>query len=89
MAQPEPYIEAHPGELITAQAWNEVQVEIREDIAEEIEAAKEDIRHTGVDKAKDADEFAGRSSTTATRRSRTTTKDRRCADGTSSSSRRK
>jgi hypothetical protein len=58
MADPQPYIEAHPGELITAQSWNEVQVDIKKDIAAEIEAAKEDIRQTGVDKAKDADEFA-------------------------------
>jgi hypothetical protein len=63
MADPQPYIEAHPGELITAQAWNEVQVDIKKDIADEIEEAKEDIRHTGVDKAKDADEFAGKTPT--------------------------
>lgn len=62
MTQPEPYIEAHPGELITAQTWNEVQIDIKKDIADEIEAAKDDIRHTGVDKAKDADEFAGKTS---------------------------
>ena len=61
MAEPEPYIEAQPGELITAQAWNEVQVDVKKDIAEEIAAAKDDIVHnTGVDKAKDADEFDGK-----------------------------
>jgi hypothetical protein len=57
----QPYVEAHPGELITAQAWNEVQVDVKKDIGDEIEAAKADLRRTGVDKAKNADEFAGKS----------------------------
>jgi hypothetical protein len=61
MATYEPYIEANPGELITAQAWNGVQVDVKEDIAAQVEAAKEDLRRTGVDTAKDAGEFAGRS----------------------------
>jgi hypothetical protein len=56
----QPYIEAQPGELITAQAWNEVQVDVKKDIAAEISAAKDDIRHTGVDKSKDSDEFGGK-----------------------------
>jgi hypothetical protein len=56
----QPYIAAQPGELITAQAWNEVQVDVKKDIADEISAAKEDIVHTGVDKSKDSDEFDGK-----------------------------
>lgn len=55
----DPYIEVHPGELITAQGWNGVQVDVKEDIAAQIEAAKEELRRTGVDTAKDAGEFAG------------------------------
>jgi hypothetical protein len=58
MATFDPYIEAHPGELITAQAWNGVQVDVKEDIAAQIEAAKTDLRTNGVDIAKNADEFA-------------------------------
>ncbi len=60
MATYDPYIPANPGELITAQAWNEVQVDVKEDIADQIEEAKQDLRHTGVDIAKDAGEFAGK-----------------------------
>jgi len=56
----QPYIEAQPGELITAQAWNEVQVDVKKDIADEIAAAKEDITHSGVDHSKDSDEFGGK-----------------------------
>jgi hypothetical protein len=59
MATFEPYTAVKPGELITAGFMNEVQVDIKKDIADEIEAAKEDLRKNGVDKAKNADEFAG------------------------------
>lgn len=55
----EPYTEVQPGELITAGFMNQVQVDIKKDIAGEIEAAKEDLRKTGVDKAKNADELDG------------------------------
>jgi len=60
MTQPQPYIEAHPGELITAQAWNEVQIDVKEDIAAEIATAKQEIIHTEVDKSKDSEEFGGK-----------------------------
>ena len=60
MATFDPYIEANPGELITAQAWNQIQVDVKEDIADQVEAAKDDIRHTGVDTSKDAGEFSGK-----------------------------
>jgi hypothetical protein len=55
----EPYTEVQPGELITAGFMNQVQVDIKQDIADEIEAAKDDLRKNGVDKAKDADKLDG------------------------------
>jgi hypothetical protein len=57
----EPYISREPGDLITAGDWNGVQVEIREDIRKSIDKAKEEVKHEGVDTAKNADEFAGMS----------------------------
>src|SRR4051812_32257066 len=60
MATFDPYVKATPGELITAQAWNEVQVEVKEDITGQVEAAKDDLRKPGVDISKDAGEFAGK-----------------------------
>jgi hypothetical protein len=56
-AQPAPYIPHDPGDLITAEDWNQMQVKIKEDIAGQIEDAKEDITHTGVDRADNADKF--------------------------------
>jgi hypothetical protein len=60
MATFDPYIAANPGELITAQAWNGVQVDVKEDIDGQIKHAKDDLRKTGVDIAKNAGEFAGK-----------------------------
>ena len=60
MATFDPYVAANPGDLITAQAWNELQVDVQGDIAAKVEAAKEDLRKNGVDKATDAAEFAGK-----------------------------
>ena len=55
-----PYVAAHPGDLITAQAWNELQVDVQQDIAAKVDAAKQDLRKNGVDKATDAAEFSGK-----------------------------
>lgn len=52
-----PYISRNPGDLVTAEDWNEVQVKIKEDIEDKIEAAKEEIKETGVDQAGNADKF--------------------------------
>jgi hypothetical protein len=62
-AETTPYIDRNPGDLITAEDWDGVQVMIKEDIGARIEAAKEDIRHTGVDQAGNADKFSGKSET--------------------------
>lgn len=52
-----PYLSRNPGDLVTAEDWNEVQVKIKEDIEDKIEAAKEEIKETGVDQAGNADKF--------------------------------
>ena len=36
---PTPYIEHHPGDLITAEDWNEMQVDVRQDMAAQIAAS--------------------------------------------------
>lgn len=61
--QTRPYVEHHPGDLIAAETLNQVQMDIRDDISRQIAVAKDDIRHTGVDKAKDADMFDGSTQT--------------------------
>jgi hypothetical protein len=52
-----PYIPQNPGDLITAGNWNGIQVMIKEDINNKIEAAKEEIKKTGVERADNADQF--------------------------------
>ena len=54
-----PYIDRNPGDLITAEDWDEVQVKIKEDIANQLKAAKDDVLHgaTPVDHAINADKF--------------------------------
>jgi hypothetical protein len=61
--QTQPYVEHHPGDLIAAETLNQVQIDIRNDIAQQIAAAKDDIRHTGVDKAGDSAKFGGATQT--------------------------
>jgi hypothetical protein len=51
------YIRRDPGDLITAEDWNEVQKKIQEDIGNKIQSAKEEITETGVSRADDADKF--------------------------------
>jgi len=52
-----PYMPRNPGDLITAEDWNEVQVKVKEDMQDRIQAAKEQIKKTGVDRADNADKF--------------------------------
>jgi hypothetical protein len=52
-----PYISRNPGDLITAEDWNDVQVKIQEDMQNQIEVAKEQITETGVKRADNADKF--------------------------------
>jgi hypothetical protein len=54
---PAPYISQNPGDLITAQNWNKVQVEIKEDIASQIQTAVGNIK--SVDHATNADMLGG------------------------------
>jgi hypothetical protein len=56
-----PYIPRNPGDLITAQDWDGMQVEIKKDMASRISASEEKIKQSGVNHATDADEFAGKS----------------------------
>jgi len=56
-----PYISHTPGDPITAEDWNSVQVQIKEDIRGQIGKAEDEIRHGVVDKATDADKFADKS----------------------------
>lgn len=53
----EEYIKRNPGDLITSEDWNELQVEIKEDIEAKINSAKEQIKKTGVERADNADKF--------------------------------
>lgn len=52
-----PYISRNPGDLVTAEDWNEVQVKIKEDMQNQIESAKEEVKETGVKRADNADKF--------------------------------
>ena len=59
MTKTTPYIPHGPGDLITAEDWNEVQVLIKEDIASqvgEVETALEEFKEAPVD----ADTFGGK-----------------------------
>jgi len=50
--QDNPYIEHQPGDLLTAEDWNDLQRDIKKDIAQQVGSAVKGI--TSVDKAKDA-----------------------------------
>ncbi len=54
---PAPYISQNPGDLITAQNWNQVQVDIKEDIASQIQTAVGNLK--SVDHATNADMLGG------------------------------
>jgi hypothetical protein len=63
MTETKPYLPRNPGDPVTAEDWNELQTKVRSDIAAQVGAAKDDVRKTGVDRAGNADKFAGRSDT--------------------------
>jgi hypothetical protein len=63
MTETQPYLTRSPGDPVTAGDWNDVQVQVKNDIAAQIAAAKADIEKTGVQHADDADQFAHRSDT--------------------------
>jgi hypothetical protein len=63
MTQTTPYIPRNPGDILAAEDWNRSQILIKDDIATQIAAAKDDIKHTGVDQAGNATKFAGKSET--------------------------
>jgi hypothetical protein len=54
-----PYIDRKPGDLITAEDWDDMQKKIKGDIANQIKAAKDDVLHgvTPVDHAVNSDQF--------------------------------
>jgi hypothetical protein len=63
MTETQPYITRNPGDPVTAGDWNDLQVQVKDDIAAQIAAAKADVVATGVHHADDADQFARRSDT--------------------------
>ncbi|HET9179984.1 MAG TPA: hypothetical protein VFQ24_16640 [Terriglobia bacterium] len=54
---PDPYIKQNPGDLITAEIWNEMQVDIKKDIAAQIKTAVDNVKSVG--HANDADTLGG------------------------------
>lgn len=58
--QVEPYERCNPGDVISADLCNRLQVRIKEDIHDQIETASEEIKESGVSRADNADEFDGR-----------------------------
>lgn len=68
MADLTPYIERHPGDMVTAEDWNQVQIDIKEDIGSQVQttvdkaiAAIVRVPEAGeADKADDADMLAGK-----------------------------
>ncbi|HEV2757451.1 MAG TPA: hypothetical protein VG318_16930 [Actinomycetota bacterium] len=59
----DPYIPRNPGDPITAEDWNALQVQVKEHISACVDAAKEEIRKSGVERADNSDKFATRSDT--------------------------
>lgn len=55
-----PYLARNPGDAITAKDWDDMQVMIKGDMTQRIDAAVQDLRQTGVDHAGDSTRFSGR-----------------------------
>jgi hypothetical protein len=55
-----PYIPRNPGDLITAEDWNDLQCKLQEDIQSTAAATEEKIKEEGVSQADNADKFDGR-----------------------------
>jgi hypothetical protein len=60
MATISPYVPQNPGDLITAEAWNQMQVDIKQDIQASIKTAEDDIKAGTVAKAKDTSTIEGK-----------------------------
>lgn len=60
MPETAPYFPAEPGQLISAERDNDLQVAIRDDIAVQIAAAKEEIIEGRVERAGDAEKLGGK-----------------------------
>lgn len=61
--QTTPYITRNPGDLLAAGDWNQLQLDIKDDIQAAKEAAKEEIREEGVNLAGNSEKFDNKSST--------------------------
>ncbi len=61
--QTTPYITRNPGDLLAAGDWNQLQLDIKDDILAAKEAAKEEIREEGVNLAGNSEKFDNQSST--------------------------
>jgi hypothetical protein len=53
-----PFIAREPGDLITADDWNGMQRKIKDEIRAQTQAAREELKREGVDRADNADHFA-------------------------------
>lgn len=51
------YIERHPGDLVTAEDWNDLQSKIQADLKKKIDEAKQAVIDGGVKRADNADKF--------------------------------
>ena len=56
-----PYVEVHPGDLISAGLFNGMQQKIKEDIGSQISKAKQEVIDGGVKRADNADKFDSKS----------------------------
>jgi hypothetical protein len=56
-----PYVPANPGDLITAENWNDMQCQVQEDIKTTAAVTKEELKEEGVSKADNAAKFDGKS----------------------------
>lgn len=56
-----PYVPANPGDLITAENWNDMQCKAQEDIKKTAAATKKELKEEGVSKADNAGKFDGKS----------------------------
>jgi hypothetical protein len=55
-----PYIPRNPGDLISAEDWNDLQCKVQEDIRGTAAATEEKLKEEGVSRADNADRFDGR-----------------------------
>jgi hypothetical protein len=58
----QPYAASKPGDLWTAEIWNDTQVKIKEDIETKAKELKDEIAKDGVNFAQNADKFSGKTS---------------------------